>query len=446
MNHNQLKVLLIIEQCNPGWASVPLVGYKFFQQISSGANVTLVTHERNKKNLSQIHPPDQIVYISESNSLKKYYRLIRKLTFKGRMNWPMYHTLMYPFYAEFNQKTYQQFKDKILNQEYDIVHAMTPMIPRYPVKLIEVCQHTPFILGPVNGGIPFPSGFKNKAKQESAELNFLKTIGRKLLPGYIETYRKADKVLMGSTYTFENIKNLFDLRDEQVQLFYENGIDQEFLSSFTKSQSLNSQKINLLFVGRLVPYKCADILIEAVNQLKPSIKQQVQLTIVGDGSEKASLEKQVQDLNLNQIITFTGWIEQKQTLNYYREADLFCFPSIREFGGAVVLEAMACGLPCVVVDYGGIGEYVTAETGFKIEPLSRNYLRQELTEKIELLVENSPLRQQMSKKAKERVQEFTWENKAQKIIELYHSIRSKDQVLFPKAVTFKSVVQPISHI
>lgn len=446
MNQNPFKVLLIIEQCNPGWASVPLVGYKFFQEISKRVDVTLVTHERNKKNLSQIHTNNQIVYISESQGLKQYYQLIKKIVFKGRMNWPIYHTLMYPFYAEFNRKTYQQFKDKILNQEYDLVHVMTPMIPRYPVKLIEVCQQTPFILGPVNGGIPFPPGFKDKARQESAELNFLRTLGRKLIPGYTKTYRQADKVLMGSTYTFQNIKNLFNLPDEQVQLFYENGIDKAFIASFPQSKSLNSQTLQLLFVGRLVPYKCADILIEAVNQLKPSIKQQVQLTIVGDGSEKASLERKVSALNLEQIITFTGWVEQQQTLNYYRQADIFCFPSIREFGGAVVLEAMACGLPCLVANYGGIGEYVTTETGFKIDPISRDYLRQELTEKIELLAENPHLRKQMSEKARERVEEFTWENKAEKMVELYHTLRDHYQALSPTTLEFQPSMQSISHV
>ncbi|MGB3533817.1 MAG: glycosyltransferase family 4 protein [Microcoleaceae cyanobacterium] len=444
--NNQLRVLLIIEQCNPGWASVPLVGYQFYQEISQLAEVTLVTHERNKKNLTRIHSDRKIIYISESSWLKKYYKLIRNFLAIGRRNWPLYHTLMYPFYAEFNRKTYKQFKDKILNQDYDIVHVMTPMIPRYPVKVIKVCQQTPFILGPVNGGIPFPDSFKDKAKQESATFNFLKAIGRAILPGYTETYKKADQVLMGSTYTLEHLKNLFHLHPEQVRLFHENGIEQESMSSLKKSQSSDSQSINLLFVGRLVPYKCADILIEAVSQLKPSIKEKVKLTIVGDGSERQQLERTVQRFKLDRIVTFTGWVEQKDTLNYYRQADIFCFPSIREFGGAVVLEAMACGLPSIVVNYGGIGEYVTEKTGFKIEPISRNYLTQELTDKIELLAENENLRQQMSEKAIERVQEFTWENKAQKIVELYHIAKFRKKAFSSEPTQFEPTVAAASNM
>ena len=86
---------------------------------------------------------------------------------------------------------------------------------------------------------------------------------------------------------------------------------------------------------------------------------------------------------------------------------------------------MACGLPCIVANNGGIGEYVTEETGFLIEPLSREYLTQELTDKIKLLVEDEQLREDMSTKAVERAREFTWENKAQKIVDIYQEMIEK---------------------
>ena len=231
-----------------------------------------------------------------------------------------------------------------------------------------------------------------------------------MIPGYRETYQKADKILAGSTFTLNLLKELFSLPDDKISLFYENA----------QLTPKDNNKVNLLFVGRLVPYKGADMLIEAIGKLADSIKEKILLTIVGDGSEKGSLEAKVQELNLGEIVKFTGWVNQEETLLYYQESDIFCFPSIREFGGAVVLEAMACGLPCIVANNGGIGEYVTEETGFKIEPISRDYLTQELTQKIQIMVENQKLRQKMSAKSIERVREFTWEEIAKKIVEIYH--------------------------
>ncbi|MEG4294202.1 glycosyltransferase family 4 protein [Microcoleus sp. C2C3] len=418
MSNKKLKVLLIVEQCNPEWASVPLVGYNFFKKINNLVDATLVTHIRNKPALEKYPEYEKIFYIEEGKFNKQYYKIVAKITANGRVNWPLYNALSYPIYAEFNQQVYQKFQAQILKGDYDIVHAITPMIPRYPFKVITVCQQTPFILGPVNGGLPFPPGFQETARQEFAQLNFLRAVGRALIPGYVETYKKADKILAGSTYTLNMLKDLFAIPDQRIDLFYENGISEDFFYQ-TNIVNKDVSKIELLFVGRLVPYKCADIIIESIGKLDQEIQSKIRLSIVGDGSERNNLENLVKDLSLGEVVSFAGWVNQKETLDFYRKADIFCFPSIREFGGAVVMEAMACGLPCIVANNGGIGEYVNEETGFKIEPISREYLTQELTSKIKMLVEDDKLRESMSAKAIERAKEFEWENKARKIVEIY---------------------------
>lgn len=403
-----------------------MVGYKFYQAISKLADVTLVTHERNKTPLSKLKEHNNIIYIAESELTKKYFSMVvNTLTMKGKNNWPLANVLGYPVYAEFDSKVYKTFKEGIQKGDYDLVHAITPMQPRYPFTIVQACDRTPVAIGPVNGGVPFPAGFEEIAKQEFAYLNFFRAIGRALIPGYKETYKKADKILAGSTYTLNLVKDLFAIPDNRIELFYENGIASSFLTETKKIT--NNSRINLLFVARLVPYKCADILIEAVSRLEPSVKEKVHLTIVGDGQERNSLEAQVRELELGEKVKFAGWVSQEETVEYYRQADIFCFPSIREFGGAVVMEAMACGLPCIVPNNGGIGEYVTEETGFRIEPKSREYLTQELTNKIKLLVEDDELRQRMSAKSMEKAREFEWDGKAEKIIEIYHKMIAEKQ-------------------
>lgn len=420
MKTQKMRVLMIVEQCNPTWPSVPLVGYKFFQGINEIADVTLVTHERNRQGFEKITDHQNVTYIAESDLHSKYYKFVEQFAVKGRINWPLYHTLTYPVYADFNHRVYKQFSSQIRQGEYDIVHALTPMMPRYPFKAIKACQNTPFLLGPVNGGLPFPEGFKETAKKESANLNFLRAVGRSLIPGYVETYKKADRVLAGSAFTLNMLKQSFDIPDRKLELFYENGIAQEFLDSSQRRKY--NDKVNLLFVGRLVPYKCADVVIDAISNLDQETLRKVHLTIVGDGSEKSLLEQQVEKLNLGALVHFAGWVNQQETLQYYNQSDIFCFPSIREFGGAVVLEAMACGLPCIVADNGGIAEYISEENGFKIELISKEYLTKQLTEKIKLLVNNEQLREKMSIKAVERAREFEWGRKAQKIVEIYEQL------------------------
>jgi len=308
------------------------------------------------------------------------------------------------------------------SRAYDLVHALTPIIPRYPVKLVRLRDRTPLLLGPVNGGVPFPKGFQAVARQENAHLNFLRVLGRYLIPGYVQTYQNATKILAGSTYTLEMLRKLFSIPDHRIELFYENGITRDFLAPVIRKPQ--EDHVKLLFVGRLVPYKCADVVIEAVGNLMSSVGDRVHLTIVGDGSEKLVLEQRVNELGIQNRVHFAGWVDQAQTVDYYRKADVFCFPSIREFGGAVVLEAMACGLPCIVANNGGIGEYVTEETGFKIEPLSKDYLIQEMTNHIRCLVEDENLRQSMASQSIDRAKSFEWSEKARNMVRIYERMLS----------------------
>jgi glycosyltransferase involved in cell wall biosynthesis len=109
-------------------------------------------------------------------------------------------------------------------------------------------------------------------------------------------------------------------------------------------------------------------------------------------------------------------------VDHYRRADVFCFPSIREFGGAVVLEAMAAGLPCIVTDYGGIAEYVTDQSGFRIAPLSRQHLVHQMTLDVETLQRSAELWNRMSAAAIERASGFEWSRKGQWLVEKYATL------------------------
>lgn len=444
-----MNILLVMEQCNPEWASVPLLASHFYRTIRERVSVTLVTHERNRGALEKIRGAHQIVYINESSRLKRYYTQVTRITSSGGVNWPLQHALSYPIYAEFNRHVYARFAKAVGAGQYDLVHAMTPILPRYPVKLVKACQNTPFLLGPVNGGVPFPrgEGFAGVAQKEFAQYNFLRLFTR-LIPGYKATYKKADMILSGSTYTKKWIEKHFDIQsgDDIVRLFHENGVVPfSPLHGDTPENTENEQAdlfhngddrpFHLLFVGRLVAYKGADILLEALHRLEQSekyasrhtsfsksAKQPIILTIVGDGPERQRLEALAQRLGLTHMVHFTGWVKQERTRRYYANADLFCFPSIREFGGAVALEAMSSGLPCIVPDYAGLGEYVTPETGFKISPRSRNHLIEQFAEKISFLMTHPERLRQMSRHAIHRVASYGWDQKADAMVAIYKQL------------------------
>lgn len=114
MSTKKYRVLLVVDQCNPQWTSVPLLGYRYYQELSQLATVTLVTHQRNKKSLMALHPEADIIYMEESPPFREYYKIARRLsTFKGRLMWPLYNALTFPYYQEFNQNVYKRFGSQI---------------------------------------------------------------------------------------------------------------------------------------------------------------------------------------------------------------------------------------------------------------------------------------------------------------------------------------------
>lgn len=420
---SRMRCLLIINQCNPEYASVPLVGYHFFDSVGLLAEVTLVTHERNRPALEKVRSGRDIVYIPESPVSKTYYTIVSKITHKSGVNWPLAHALTYPIYEEFNRKVYWRFSDLVRKGMYDVVHALTPIIPRYPVKIVDACGNTPFILGPVNGGLPFLKPFPEIERKEFGRFTFLRGFSR-IIPGYARTYRRSDKVLAGSSHTLGMIRRMFGLDTDKLVLFFENGIPREFFVPRAPSRPRDGT-FRIIFVGRLVALKGLDMLIDALGRLREDILGRVHLTVVGDGPERASIEMQVREKGLAGRVSFAGWVPQRETVRYYSSSDLFCFPSVREFGGAVVMEAMACGLPCIVANFGGIGEYVTDKTGFRIDPISREHLVMGMKEKIELMVQDRELHEKMSRACVERAREFEWGAKAQLLMGIYEDAIEK---------------------
>lgn len=395
-----MRILFICEECHPDLPSVPLLGYHFYRTLKTMADVTLVTHGRNEAALKALFPHDPIHFIHE-NVISTYWAKIFHTRF-----WPLQHLLYFPIYEEFNQKTALEFWDKM--DDYDLVYAFSPIIPRYPYKIAKYCQKTPFLLGPVNGGLPFPSDYEEIKKAEGGSLNFLKKFNR-LVPGYTATYHMAKQVLVGSEHTLNELKALFP--ETAFAPFSENGVDDTFFSNTPKTGN------TILFAGRLTPYKGADILIEAFASLKNG-----RLILVGEGPQKPDLEALIRRHNLQDRVELRGYVPPEKMAAVYSEANIFAFPSLREFGGAVVLEAMASGLPCVITDYGGMAEYLPDTAGFKLKLQKRDAFVKDLAAKLQTLLENESLQNEMGQRGREAAGAFRWENKGKALIKIMEGI------------------------
>lgn len=119
----------------------------------------------------------------------------------------------------------------------------------------------------------------------------------------------------------------------------------------------------ILFVGRLVPVKGVDLLIDAMARLRERRPASLAV-IVGEGEERPPLEGRIRRLGLEEDVRMVGFVEPQELVRWYAAADLFCLPSRFEPWGAVVNEAMACRLPVVLSDRVGAGyDLLTPDCG-----------------------------------------------------------------------------------
>lgn len=121
----------------------------------------------------------------------------------------------------------------------------------------------------------------------------------------------------------------------------------------------DKQSINIFTMARLVDGKGVDVVIKSLNQLPEKYK----LTIAGDGDLRTDLEALVLSLNLNERVTFLGWVSGAKKDTLLKEADIFCLPSTYDSFGMVFIEAMAFDLPVIAYDWGPIKDVVTQDVG-----------------------------------------------------------------------------------
>jgi alpha-maltose-1-phosphate synthase len=85
---------------------------------------------------------------------------------------------------------------------------------------------------------------------------------------------------------------------------------------------------------------------------------------------------------------------------------------------------MAAGLPCMIVNNGGVAEYVTEKTGFKIEPTCRDEVVSQMAKKIDYIVTNQDSLDALSMQSLARARDFVWHRKAKDIFAIYNKLKS----------------------
>ena len=192
------------------------------------------------------------------------------------------------------------------------------------------------------------------------------------------------------------------------------GID---LNLFKPHNEKVFKRRTIVCVGALVKRKGHEFLLKAFKKVLNCIND-VDLLIIGWGPEEQELKKLVNNLGITDNVRFIDYVETSEFPKYYSSSEFFVSATLHEGFGVVFAEAMACGLPIVSTNVGAVPE-VVGEAGILVEPKNP----EQLAEAMLKLLNDSKLREELSKKALERASRFSIEKRTEDLEKIYERYR-----------------------
>ncbi len=287
----------------------------------------------------------------------------------------------------------------VLNRGFDAIHIHEPLYTTLPLTVLGVVKNEN-VIGTFHTNCKNPFPFSGTIGPVLGKSGFMKRLGKNIGTriAVSQPAARLARTFFGGNYNI-----------------IPNGIDTDYLSPKVPRIASLGDKINILFIGRLVRKKGAREVLDAFSKISGSVKN-VRLIVIGDGPELGSIEAKINASGLKNIL-LTRNVSQEMKSRYYSTSDIVCLPSHNnESSGIALMEAMAAGKPLVTTDIEGYRDTFEPGSGFIVKPQDSSAI----ADKLLTLVQDGKLRKRMGRagrKAAER--RFSWRVVAKKILKSY---------------------------
>ena len=405
-----MRVLIVADNASIQFGGEAFLPFNYFRLLRvRGIDVRLLVHDRNRSGLRTQFPEDQdrLHFVKDTLLHKIVFRFGN---FLPRRVADVSTGLVIHLTTQIAQRRLVRKLSKL--HHFDVIHVPIPVSPKAPSLLYGF--ELPVIFGPMNGGMEYPPAFR---REEGRLSRFAVALGRGLasflnliFPGK----RRARLLLVANARTRNALPR--GIKSCVIDLV-ENGVD---FAVWRRSEirAAPGRQVRLVFVGRLVDWKAIEIVFEAIKRLSGDTR--LSFEIIGDGPMRPVWEKLSHNMGLKDIASFSGWMNQADCARRLDAADVMVLPSLFESGGAVVLEAMAMGLPVIATAWGGPLDYLDDSCGVLVAPQSREALVAGFANAIMMLADSPDLRYRLGEAGYQKAKRyFDWEKKIDRILELY---------------------------
>lgn len=330
------KVLLIAPACDAEDVGEAWVAAQWAIRLAEAEELTLLTtYKRGHRPMSEQLPRARVIEWVEPPVVGRFER---------------FNSLLFPGYWPFHRRARRWIRRAVAaGERFDVVHQVAPVAMRYPSPAADL--GIPFVMGPVGGSLASPPAFvaEEGATSWYQRLRGLDAWRMRHDRQLRRTYESADVVVGVAEYVRSFLDGVglkrFEVMSEIAMTDVRDRVDRRSRTG----------PVRLLHVGRTVRTKGLRDVIRAMDAIRDL---DVVLDVLGEGNDREACEALIAELGLSDRITLHGAVPRADVDEYYRRADVFVFPSYREPGGTVVLEAMSWGLPVIVCRRGGPGANV----------------------------------------------------------------------------------------
>ena len=399
-----MKILLNCYACSPYKGSEPGMGWNFVRCLSKKHELHIITESKFQPDLEKYfseHPEERNAY---------HFYFIRKERHKKlRKIWPPSY---YWYYRKWQRKALQLAMELDEKENFDLIHQLNMIGYREPGYLWKIDK--PVVWGPIGGFNITPWRFLPSMGLKGMVFYGFRNLINMWQMRYSHRIREASRqcsyIISATQDSYDVVTKLW--KRESI-IIPEVGLmnADENLSVATREG-----KLRICWSGQHTPGKSLNLLLKALTKCES--KNSIELHVLGQGEQTEKWKALAEKLQLSDI-TWHGWVERAESVKVMKNCHLFVITSMADATSSVLLEAMSIGLPVIAPDLFGFSNVITSECGIKIATESKDAFIEGLADVIESIVKDEPWRTWLAEGAQARARQFTWDDKAKKISDIY---------------------------
>jgi glycosyltransferase involved in cell wall biosynthesis len=299
---------------------------------------------------------------------------------------------------------------------FDLSHHIT--FVKYWAPAAAAFVGVPFVWGPVGGGESMPAAFLRGLSPRSRAYEVARLTARWLGerdPTVRATARRAQIAIATTPETASRLRLLVRCPVMEMPELALTNEDIESLGAFHRDEAVRD--LTFLSVGQLIGLKGYHLSLRAFARASIPGSRYM---LIGDGPERKDLEQLAVRLGVSPRVDFLGSVPRSEVLRRLADADVFVHPSLHDSGGWATVEAMAAGLPAIVLGIGGPATQVTSAAGIVISVHDPAQVVEDMAVAMSSLATSAEGRRAMGMAARSRVSScFAWGTRAARLAECW---------------------------